>query len=213
MQSLGAISLLSSFAGGAAPALQVIGMVSSAFDFGWDGNLDNVNGEIGDDGEFGNYSITETADSKVLNLTLKFSAGDDNIDELKSKSDVKKAAESGTEEERSEAAKAADEGTKTESKIAIGYGVKLSFGLTLTLKKSNDKDHSGEYYFEEFMLVAKAAGEVSASKTYVTPIGIPIVVGGTVAASGCAIVVVERRLGSAEYYMADLTSGATVVWI
>ena len=58
------------------------------------------------------------------------------------------------------------------------------------------------------MIVVNAGGDLSVSKSFITPIGIPVIVGAGVGADGQAIVVVERRLGSPEYYMADLTSGS-----
>lgn len=224
-QSLGAISLLTSFSGKAAPVLNVIGKVSSAFNFGWDGNLDDIEGKIG---EYGNYSITTSNNKKVLNLGLQFSHSDDGDDDddkkedtdkksddgKKSKKDVKKAAEKSgndeeTKKEKKEAAESADsKENESKSELAVGYSVKLSFGVTLTLALSEDEQHKGEWYFEEFMIIANAAGDVNISKSFVTPIGIPVIVGAGIGASGHAIVVVERRLGSAEYYMADLTDNS-----
>ena len=212
MQSLGAISLLTSFSGKAAPVLQVIGTVASSFGFGWDGNLDDQEAEIG---SVGKYSISTTPEKKVLNLSLEFSKDgkigdkDDEKDDSgkKSKDDVKKAAQGTSAEEKKEAAKAADKGdNKSSGELAAGYKLELSFGLILTLAASQDPEHLGEWYFEEFMIVVNAGAEISAKKTFVTPIGIPVIVGGKVGANGQAIIVVERQLGSPEYYMADLTS-------
>ncbi len=86
--------------------------------------------------------------------------------------------------------------------------MEFSFGITLTLAASENAEHKGEWYFEEFMIVVNAGGDLSVSKSFITPIGIPVIVGAGVGADGQAIVVVERRLGSPEYYMADLTSGS-----
>ncbi len=53
----------------AKPVLEVIGTLSSAFDFGWDGNLDDTSGTIGG---IANYSISTAEGKKVLNLGLEF---------------------------------------------------------------------------------------------------------------------------------------------
>ncbi len=226
MQSLGAVSLITSFSGKAAPVLQVIGTISSAFNFGWDGNLDTDNsGEIGD---FGNYSITTADNKKVMTLGLEFATesddedGDDESDEPskgddkkgKTKEDVKKAAEadgstSEGQQAKKEAAQSTEDGKNTaKSEVAVGYSVEFSFGVTLTLAASENEEHKGEWYFEEFMIVINAGAGISVSKSFVTPIGIPIILGASIGVNGQAIVVVERRLGSPEYYMADLTSNS-----
>ncbi|MBQ3427241.1 MAG: S-layer homology domain-containing protein [Clostridia bacterium] len=231
-QSLGMLSLLSSITGGASPVFQVIGKVSNAFGFGWDGNLDDASGGKGDN----KYSIETTADKKVLTVSLKFSKKgksddkdkgkdkdkdkdkeeeeDPNPDGL-SKEDLKGIAkdDNKSDEDKADAAKKVEEKdenkkSKAKSKTTVSYNVELSFGLTLTLAAAEDPSHLGEWRFEEFMLVVNAGASLSVATTFVTPIGVPITIGATVGANATAILVVERVLGR-EYYMADLLNGET----
>ena len=211
MQSLGAVSLVASFSGKAKPVLEVIGTLSSAFDFGWDGNLDDTSGTIGG---IANYSISTAEGKKVLNLGLEFAKDGDVDTGGQTKDDVKAAAAADVDtpqgqQAKQAAAQSADNGKNTsKSELAVGFSVEFSFGITLTLAASENAEHKGEWYFEEFMIVVNAGGDLSVSKSFITPIGIPVIVGAGVGADGQAIVVVERRLGSPEYYMADLTSGS-----
>ncbi|MBR0366409.1 MAG: S-layer homology domain-containing protein, partial [Clostridia bacterium] len=227
-QSLGALSLLSSISGGASPVFQVIGKISNAFGFGWDGNLDDTSG--GKDNA--KYSIETTTDKKVLTLSLKFNKkgkkddkdkekeGDKEAEETPnpdglSKEELKEIAKNDdkSDKEKDEAAKKVEEKdenkkSKSKSKTTVNYSIELSFGLTLTLCKAEDPAHSGEWRFEDFVLVVNAGASLSVATTFVTPIGVPITIGATVGANATAILVVERILGR-EFYMADLLNEQT----
>ncbi|MBQ1536891.1 MAG: hypothetical protein IIZ73_01065, partial [Ruminococcus sp.] len=230
-QSLGALSLLSSFAGGAAPAFNVLGKVSSAFGFGWDGNLDDDKGKI--EGQDGTYSVETTTEKKVLNLNLKFKKSGKLDDKDKDK-DKDKEKEEEKEEEKAtphpdglteedlkdiakddkssaddikNAAEKTDEKTKkSEQKITTSYKLQLSFGLELTLNAAKDPAHKGEWAFDSFIFMVNASAEMKFSTTYTTPIGVPITISATVGANACAVLTVESRLGK-EYYMSNLMSG------
>lgn len=230
-QSLGALSLLTSFSGKAAPAFEVLGAISSAFGFGWDGNLDDDSGKIGED--TGKYSIETTTEKKVLNVNLKFSKkgkipdkdkdkdkdkeekkeeekDKDNPDGL-SEEDLKAIAkdDNASKEKREDAAKKVDEKTKkSENKITSSYKLQLTFGLTLTLTAAKDPEHKGEWVFDSFVFVANASGELKFSTKFITPIGVPITITAKIGADATAILTVESRLGR-EYYMANLMNGET----
>ena len=224
-QSLGALSLLSSFAGGASPAFDVIGQVSSAFGFGWDGNLDDDTGKISFDPfeeiDNGGYSIETTTEKKVLNLNLLFrnrgKLGGDDKDKDESKDsgeglsqdevkDIARDDNSSINDIKNAADKTDEKKKSSEQKITKSYRLNLSFGLELTLNAAQDPAHKGEWAFGSFIFMVNVLGELRFSTTYTTPIGVPITLGAAVGADACAIIVVESRLGR-EYYMSNLMSG------
>lgn len=212
-QSLGAITLMASFAGKAKPALAVIGTISSKFNFGWDGNLDDTEVEkevLDGDGKV-TASIKNTDTQKVLSFGFSYNKKDDGGDDDKNDKkeelkDVAKNPEASTQEKQDAAKSAVDEDNTTKGELAVGYNVEFNFAISLTLGLETEGANKGTYYFDEFMLVVSAGAEVNAERTYVTPIGIPIIIGCQVGVSGQAIFVVEDKLDNKKYYLADLTS-------
>ena len=227
-QSLGKLSLMTSFAPGTQQVFAVLGAVSTLFNLGWDGNIDDDKGG----GEDSNYSITTTNEEKVLTLNLKLQKKKDfdkkdkekkdeeKKDEEADKGEEKEVDESGavnedslkkaasgesSEEKKKELADKADKKKeKSKTKVSNSLKLELTFGFKLTLKNSTIK--KGYWYFDEFMIIINAGAEFAHSTKYVTPIGISITVGVTVGAKATAIIAVERVKGR-EYYMADLMNG------
>ena len=146
MQSLGAVSLVASFSVKAKPVLEVIGTLSSAFDFGWDGNLDDTSGTIGG---IANYSISTAEGKKVLNLGLEF-AKDGDVDTggqtktmLRLPRQQMLILPQGSRQNRQPHSLLTMAKTLQRARLAVGFSVEFSFGITLTLAASENAEHKG----------------------------------------------------------------------
>ncbi len=220
-QSLGMVSFLSSFNfGGAEKALEIIGTIDSAFNFGWDGNIDQ---------ESDNVIISDDRSTKTLTLGFDFAyeaETDDKDDESDKKTGsdaakkeaVKDAAKNaGVSKQQKEAQKKAaedaiDSGSKknkSSAKVGASGSVAVSFSLGVTMCKSEDPDHLSEWYFKDMMLCVKAEGGVNVKASYVTPIGIPVVAALSVGASGSATFIIEQNYLKKEYYFSDVKDTTT----
>lgn len=95
-QSLGMVSFLSSFNfGGAEKALEIIGTIDSAFNFGWDGNIDQ---------ESDNVIISDDRSTKTLTLGFDF-AYEAETDDKDDESDKKTGSDAAKKEAVKDAAK------------------------------------------------------------------------------------------------------------
>lgn len=208
-QSLGILSFLSSFNfGGAEKAIEVIGVIDSAFNFGWDGNIDDIAANSDDDN-------TKTIS---IGFEKEFSNdGDDDDDgkESDKKEAIKEAAKnSGTSSEQKERQKKAADDAITEdgkdsakntTNAKIGSAsIEITFGLEINIVKSQEPEHLGEWYFKDMTLAATVKGGVDVSVTYMTPIGLPILIGISTGGEGAATFVVEQNYDKKEYYFSDI---------
>lgn len=202
-ESIGVISFLSSFNfGGAEKALEIIGTIDSAFNFGWDGDIDKIAAD------------TEDPSLKTISIGYNFFDKDKFKKEYKKKKqDVKDAAkDAGTSSEQKakqkQAAKNAiddkDKSNKSKTKIAGNATIALSFGLEINLVSDDDPEHKGEWYFRDMMLCATANGGVNITISYTTPIGLPIRVGISTGASGAATFIVEQNYDKDKYYISQV---------
>lgn len=207
-QSLGVLSFLSSFNfGGAEKAIELIGTIDSAFNFGWDGDIDDIT-ESSEDGNV-----------KTISLGFAFSTEKDLTDEQnkekdkKAKQDVKDSARKDTKSDedkakRKDAADKAvdknDKANKQKTDVGVSASIEMSFALQINIAKATDEEHKGEWYFQDMILAAQAAGGVDVLIQYMTPIGIPIRVGIKAGASGSATFVIEQTLDKKEYYLSDV---------
>lgn len=207
-QSLGVLSFLSSFNfGGAEKAIELIGTIDSAFNFGWDGNIDNI------------AASSEDGSVKTISLGFAFNKEKDLTDEdnkkkdEKAKQDVKDAARGegssrADKDKRKDAADKAvdknDKANKQKTDVAASAYIEMSFALQIDIAKATDENHKGEWYFQDMILAAQAAGGVDVLVQYMTPIGVPIRVGIKAGASGSATFVIEQTLDKKEYYLSDV---------
>lgn len=202
-ESLGVISFLSSFNfGGAEKALEIIGTIDSAFNFGWDGDLNNIS------------TTDEDGNVKTISIGYEFSTSTDDDDDKEEKKDaVEDAAKnSGTSsEQKTKQKEAADnaidkDGKNNTSKAEIGASaeIKLSFGLEINIAKSTKSEHKGEWYFRDMMLCATVEGGVDISIKYVTPIGIPVLAKISVGGSGAATFIIDQNYDKDEYYISNV---------
>ena len=209
-QSLGILSFLSSFNfGGAEKAIEIIGVVDSAFDFGWDGNIDNI-ATSGEDGSLKTISVGFKFD-KDKDWNNEDEEDDDKKDDKKEA--IKEAAKnSGTgSEQKKKQKQAADDavdasGKKNKSKLKLGAAaeVEMKFGLEINIAKSQDEEHLGEWYFQDMTLAATVDGGVNVSISYITPIGLPIRVAISAGGSGAATFILEQNYDKKEYYFSDV---------
>lgn len=202
-ESLGILSFISSFNfGGAEKALEVIGTIDSAFQFGWDGNIDDVS------------TGSEDGNKKTISIGYSFSTDKDLTEEdEKKKGNLKEAARNSgtTSDQKKKQQKAADDaidkngqGNKQTAKLAASASVELSFGLEINICRSQAEGHMGEWYFQDMTLAATAAGGVDATITYVTPIGIPVRVGIATGASGAATFTIDQNYDKEEHYLSQI---------
>ena len=207
-QSIGVLSFLSSFNfGGAEKAIELIGTIDSAFNFGWDGDIDKIAGS------------SEDGNVKTISLGFAFNKEKDLTDEQnkekdkKAKQDVKDSARKDTKSDedkakRKDAADKAvdknDKANKQKTDVAASAYIEMSFALQINIAKATDEKHKGEWYFQDMILAAQAAGGVDVLIQYMTPIGIPIRVGIKAGASGSATFVIEQTLDKREYYLSDV---------
>lgn len=228
-EAIGILSFLSSFNfGGAEKAIEVIGVVDSAFNFGWDGDIDD-----------NTDAVSTSEDGSVVTISVGFDYdsddGDDDDDDdddddkdKSSKEKVKDAAKDGgttkeKKKEQEEAAKSAvDEkakDNKTKTKVGAEANVKLSFALEIQLIKDGPtkqvtqngvtktvkNPNSGKYYFGSMTLAATVEGGVDVTIKYVTPVGIPIKIVISVGASGAATFIVDQNYNKDIYYISQVT--------
>lgn len=215
-ESIGVISFLSSFNfGGAEKTLELIGTIDSVFNFGWDGDLDEVDDYV---------SNSEDGKVKTIRFGYSFDKDKEFPEEEKEESKKKKEAvkdaakNSGTSKEQKakqdKAAKdAVDKNAKdNKSKTDIGGSaeIELSFALEINLAKSDDAEHKGQWYFRDMMLCATVDGGVEVTVSYVTPIGIPVRARLKAGGSGAATFIVDQNYDKDEYYISqvmDKTAG------
>lgn len=206
-EALGILSFLSSFHfGGAEKAIEMIGVIDSVFDFGWDGDIDKIAANSGD------------SSTKTIHIGYSFSTEKKLTREDKEKKQAVKDAAQGAgttsekKQKQKEAADAAvdksDKGAKKKTKIGASASIEMSFGLEINMGKSTSKEHKGEWYFKDMMLTASAAGGVDVTISYVTPIGIPIRVGISTGVSGSATMIIEQNYSKDEYYFSQVTDTA-----
>lgn len=88
--------------------------------------------------------------------------------------------------------------------MAASAYIEMSFALQIDIAKVTDGEHKGEWYFQDMILAAQAAGGVDVLIQYMTPIGLPIRVGIKAGASGSATFVIEQTLDKREYYLSDV---------
>lgn len=205
-QSLGVLSFLSSFHfGGAEKAIEMVGVIDSAFDFGWDGNIDDIATNSDDDSK------------KTISLGFQFETdkefgGDDDKEEDKKEAIKDAAKNSGTSSEQKAAQKkAADDAidkssSENTSKTEVGASaaIAMKFGLEINIAKSEDEEHLGEWYFQDMTLAASVEGGVDVTVTYMTPIGIPVRIGISAGAAGSATFIIEQNYDKKEYYFSDI---------
>lgn len=168
-QALGLMSFISSFNfGGAEKVMDIIGVIDSAFNFGWDGNLDKISTNS-DDNQTKTISIGYSFSSDDIDLSVKDAAEaqkDPALSADQKKEKRKKAAESAVDKN----------GTKNKSKAEVGgsASVEVGFALKIEICQSQNPKHKGEWYFKDMVLAANAAAGVDVLIQYVTPIGVPI---------------------------------------
>lgn len=192
-KSIGMLSFLASFKSPATTSLQLIGSISSVFDFGWDGDMDD------------NPNVTTVDDEKTLSFGFSFDYGSAARQRNIAKYDnAKEAAKPDTKVDKSKAAgDANDKSKKATTKVSASGYVNFSFALGIVMAKSALRP--GEWYFKEMMLVVEAAGGVSVRLQYTTPIGVPLVVTFGAGVSGEAIFVIQQTYDKREYYFTDVT--------
>lgn len=200
-QALGLMSFISSFNfGGAEKVMDIIGVIDSAFNFGWDGNLDKISTNS-DDNQTKTISIGYSFSSDDIDLSVKDAAEaqkDPALSADQKKEKRKKAAESAVDKN----------GTKNKSKAEVGgsASVEVGFALKIEICQSQNPKHKGEWYFKDMVLAANAAAGVDVLIQYVTPIGVPIRVSIGTKVSGSATFVIEQANGK-EYYFIDKSAG------
>lgn len=206
-EALGILSFLSSFNfGGAEKAIEMIGVIDSAFGFGWDGDIDKI------------ASKSDDFNTKTISIGYSFSTEKGISKEFTDKKQaVKDAAKNAgtTSAQKKKQKEAADDaldkgssGAKKKAEVAANASIELGFGLEINICKSDSKEHKGEWYFKDMMLAVSAAGGVDVTISYVTPIGIPILVGIGVGASGSATMVIEQNYSKQEFYFSQITDTA-----
>lgn len=206
-EALGILSFLSSFNfGGAEKAIEIVGVIDSVFDFGWDGDIDKIATNSGD------------SSTKTISIGYSFSTKKELTEEDKEKKQAVKDAAKGAgtsaeqKKQQKEAADAAVDkggnGAKKKTEIGASASIEMSFGLEINMGKSTSKEHRGEWYFKDMMLTASAAGGVDVTISYVTPIGIPIRVGISTGVSGSATMIIEQNYSKDEYYFSQVTDTA-----
>lgn len=206
-ESIGVLSLLSSFNfGGAEKAVEIIGTIDSQFNFGWDGDLDDA----------GFVSNSEDTTVKTISFGYSFSKDKDlTEDDEKKKDAVKDAAKDAgtTSEKKANQKKAADDAVdktgkenKSNTDVSANASITMSFGLELNLVKNEDKtsENLGKWYFRDMMLSATVDGGVEATVTYMTPIGIPVMVRINVGGSGAATFIIDQNYNKDEYYVSQV---------
>ena len=199
-QSLGILSFLSSFHfGGAEKALEVIGVIDSAFDFGWDGDIDDIAANSDD----GNTKTISIGFEKGMGSNFTFTET------------IKEAAKnSGTSSEQKERQKEAADGAVTKdgkgsskNKVKAKIGkvfVKINFGLELNMVKSQEPEHLGEWYFKDMTLAAVIEDGVDVSIFWKTPVGVAVIIGLSTGGEGAATFIVEQNYDKKEYYFSDI---------
>jgi len=212
-ESLGLMSILSSFNfGGPEKAIQLVGTVSSAFNFGWDGEFDN------------SKYVTSSADGNEKILTFGFDLNKGTQSDQKDLYDSKKALEEKAKKaalepfgstKQQEALKNVDDANKTEGKVAATGYVNFAFSISLRMTKDIDKSsvNCGQWYFNALTLTVKAGGGVNVRGEYVTPIGIPVIIVFSADVTGSATMMVCERVDTAatKYYFSDLKNSAGTV--
>ena len=203
MQSLGGTkTIITEFAfGDGSTALELLGAVLSKLTYGWDGSLD-VTGSGGDD--YSKYTVTGS-DPRVLNVGISFD-GESPLKTLKEFGENDSASEGESEAVRGATGTGEDgKGNNSTSAELVGnYSASFNFGITLTMSPSKDANHLGEWCFDEFMIVIAPGITLNATMYIMTPIGLPVIIGGSVGVSGQAIIVVEKQHGAGEFYITDL---------
>lgn len=206
-QSLGVLSFLSSFNfGGAEKAIEMVGVIDSAFNFGWDGNVDDI--------------AVNSDDNSTKTISLGFSfgtekefGGDDEKEEPDKKEAIKEAAQSSgtTSAQKETQKKAADdavdksaEGNTSKAEIGTSAAIEVAFGLEINISKSENPEHLGEWYFKDMTLAATVEGGVDVSIKYMTPIGLPVLIGISSGAAGSATFILEQNYDKKEYYFSDI---------
>lgn len=209
-ESIGVLSFLSSFNfGGAEKAIELIGTIDSSFNFGWDGDLD----------EMSDY-VSTSEGGKVKTIRFGYSFNKDKEFPEKEKEDAKKkeqavkdaATNSGTTKEQKAAQKAAAddavdknaEGNKSKTNIGGSASVSMSFALEINLVKSEEEEHKGEWYFKDMMLCATVDGGAEVNITYMTPIGIPVKARLMAGGSGAATFIIDQNYDKDEYYISQV---------
>ena len=195
-QALGLMSFVSSFNfGGAEKVMDIIGVIDSAFNFGWDGNLDKIS--------------TNSDDNQTKTISIGYSFNKDDIDLVKDAAESQKDSTLTAGQKKEKRKKAADEavdknGTKNKSKTDVGASasVEVAFAFKIDICQSQDPNHKGEWYFKDMVLAASAGAGVDVLIQYVTPIGLPIRIAINTKVSGSATFVLERANGK-EYYFID----------
>lgn len=197
-QSLGMLSFLSSFNfGGAEKAIEIIGVIDSMFQFGWDGDVDNI-AASGEDGSL-----------KTISIGFNFDK-DGKWSNKKALKEAAKNAGTGSDQKKKQKQAADDavdaSGKKNKSKLKLGAAAEIdvAFGLEINLAKSQDEEHLGEWYFQDMTLAATVEGGVDVSLSYVTPIGLPIRVALSAGGSGSATFILEQNYDKKEYYFSDV---------
>lgn len=202
-EALGILSFLSSFHfGGAEKAIEMIGVIDSVFDFGWDGDIDKIAANSGD------------SSTKTIHIGYSFSTEKKLTREDKEKKQAVKDAAQGAgttsekKQKQKEAADAAvdksDKGAKKKTKIGASASIEMSFGLEINMGKSTSQEHKGEWYFKDMMLAASAAGGVGATVSCATPVGIPVRICVNAGVSGSATMVIEQNYSKDEYYFSQV---------
>lgn len=89
---------------------------------------------------------------------------------------------------------------KSSAEVGVDGEIKLSFAIGMTMCVSDKEGHVGEWYFKDMMLCAKVEGGVDVEIEFVTPIGLPVMIGISVGGSGSATFVLEQNYDKTEYY-------------
>ena len=175
--------------------MDIIGVIDSAFNFGWDGNLDKIS--------------TNSDDNQTKTISIGYSFNKDDIDLVKDAAESQKDSTLTAGQKKEKRKKAADEavdknGTKNKSKTDVGASasVEVAFAFKIDICQSQDPNHKGEWYFKDMVLAASAGAGVDVLIQYVTPIGLPIRIAINTKVSGSATFVLERANGK-EYYFID----------
>lgn len=204
-KALGILSFLSSFNfGGAETAIEFVGNISGAFNFGWDGDLDKYSDYV---------TASEDGATKTISIGYTFNYEKDDDDDDDKKEKVKEAAKNAgnsaaqKENQKNAADDAVDSNgkdNKSSTNVGVSASVSASFALGITMCKSEQEGHIGEWYFKEMMLCVKAEAGSEVKVTYTTPIGIPVIVALSTGVSGAATFLIEQNYDKEEYYFSDI---------
>lgn len=155
-QALGLMSFISSFNfGGAEKVMDIIGVIDSAFNFGWDGNLDKISTNS-DDNQTKTISIGYSFSSDDIDLSVKDAAEaqkDPALSADQKKEKRKKAAESAVDKN----------GTKNQIKSGsrrICIGLKSDLHLKLKSVSPRIRNIKGNGISKIWCLQANAAAGV-----------------------------------------------------